>query len=185
MNRNVMIDIESLSTYPGGLVVAIGACTFDMNGVHEKMYSAIDVLESLFEGFTINLDTVAWWKNQSPEAKNFIRNGHPPGVVYQQLANFIRKNDQVWAKGPDFDLDLLKAGYDTLGIKVPWSFRNARCVRTVLDLGKRMGFTNFANEQTKHFALGDAIYQAEQVIHVYRKLTEQATVPGGPSPCLL
>lgn len=183
--RNVMVDIESLDTRSGGLVVAIGACVFDMNGVHDKMYSAIDVLESLFEGFTVHPDTIAWWKNQSPEAKNFIRNGHPPGVVYQQLSNFIRKNDQVWAKGPDFDLKLLDAGYDKLGIRVPWSFRNARCVRTVLDLGKKLGLSNIDREGVKHFALGDAIYQAEQVIEVYSHVEKLATTPGGPGPSLL
>ena len=145
------------------------------------MYSAIDVLESLFEGFTVHPDTLAWWKNQSPEAKNFIRNGSPPGVVYQQLSNFIRKNDLVWAKGPDFDLDLLKAGYDKLQMKVPWSFRNARCVRTILDLGKNLGLGDIDREGVKHFALGDSIHQAKQVTKVLdyiQKLTLETHVEG-------
>ena len=82
-------------------------------------------------------------------------------------------------------MKLLDVGYEKLEIKVPWSFRNARCVRTVLDLGRRLGVPNIDREGVKHFALGDAVYQAEQVIEVYTHVEKLAGTPGGPSPCLL
>ncbi len=164
---NVMIDIEGLGKNDDrGAILAIGACTFDGRAIYNKMYCAVDLLDSIFNGFTIDPDTVAWWRKQPDEAKVRIKKGIPVRDALNKLGNFILKGDIVWAKGPDYDLVMLNAAYGMLDMRTPFQFRNARCVRTILDLGKRLGLLNIEREGVKHFALDDAVYQAQQIMKV-------------------
>jgi hypothetical protein len=48
--KNVMIDIETLGTRPGSVILSIGACRFGADGIGEEFYRAIDVLDSLMAG---------------------------------------------------------------------------------------------------------------------------------------
>jgi len=179
---NVMVDIEGIGKNDDrGAILAIGACTFDGKGIVCKMYTAIDLLDSVFNGFTIDPETVAWWRQQPDEAKNLVKKGVPIKEALNRFSNFVNKNDTIWAKGPDYDLVMINAAYGMLGMKCPYQFRNARCVRTTLDLGRKLGLTNVERKGIKHFALDDAVYQAEQIIKVYnyiQEMTNDGTVEG-------
>ena len=186
---NVMIDIEGLGKNDDrGAILAIGACTFDRLGIHNKMYVAIDLLDSVLNGFTINPDTVAWWRKQPEEAKSHIKRGIPIRDALNKLSSFIFRDENIWAKGPDYDLVMLHTAYEMLGMRCPFTFRNGRCVRTIIDLGRKLGIPNIERKGTKHFALDDAVYQAEQIIEVYHyieKLATKMTDKGMDFPCLL
>lgn len=174
--KNIMIDIETLDTHPGGVILSIAAVSFGIFGVHTtKYYQNIDVLSSVMAGFTVDPKTVAWWNKQDLTTFNIFKGKTTPiRNALAHLSEFIRKDDQVWAKGPDFDLVLLSHAYDKLGMRVPWSFRNARDVRTMLWMGKALGINLEEGMKpvpfTKHFALDDAIYQANQVAALVRKV---------------
>ena len=103
---------------------------------------------------------------QPDEAKNLVKKGIPVKEALIKFANFVNKNDLIWAKGPDYDLVMINAAYGMLGMRCPFSFRNARCVRTRLALGRSLGLPNIERKGIKHFALDDAVYQAEQIIKV-------------------
>lgn len=171
---NIMIDIETLGTKPGSLILSVGGCAFDdEQGVFGEFYYNVEPLSSLLAGFIVDPDTVRFWNGQSPETKAILFN-KPVSIakVLNELAIYIHPEDYVWAKGPDFDLVLLQTAYEKLGEKIPWRFRNTRDVRTILDVGHRMGI--LANElypphPQKHSALEDAKYQANQVITVFNK----------------
>lgn len=174
---NIMVDIEGIGKNDDrGAILAIGACTFDSKGIVCKMYTAIDLLDSVFNGFTIDPETVAWWRQQSDEAKNFVKKGIPIKEALIKFANFVNKDDIIWAKGPDYDLVMITSAYQMLGMRCPFSFRNARCVRTRLALGRSLGLANIERQGTKHFALGDAMYQAEQIIKVTNHIQKFTTI---------
>jgi len=155
-----MVDIESFGAESGSVVVSIGACVFDPDKIGEHFYRALDVTDSLLYGLTIDVDTMTWWRGQHPDAKGALR---PQVRLMDGLADFARfvgEADEVWAKGPDFDLVLLDAVYRATGQRIPWKYRNARDVRTMLSL---VPPPPDPDPGTKHHALHDAIRQARQV----------------------
>lgn len=176
---NVMVDIETFSTTPGGVIVSIGAVKFD-DGLHPSFtdplgacwhdhtfYRCIDIFSSLMAGLTIDPITVNWWKSQSNEAIGALNHGTVPlRQALEDLAAYLQGHDTIWAKGPDFDLVMLKAAYDAVGMRLPWHFRKARDVRTILALA------NIKHEKGKdaHNALADAKSQAVAVIHAAKVL---------------
>ncbi len=179
---NVMVDIEGLGkNNDRGAILAIGACTFDQHGIRTKMYVVVDLLDSILNGFTTDPDTVAWWRKQPEEAVSHIRKGIHVKNALHKFRSFLHRDDFIWAKGPDYDLVMLTTAYQMMGINCPFSLRNARCVRTILDLGRRLGLANIERKGVKHFALDDAVYQAEQIIKVYnyiQAMTNDDTVEG-------
>ena len=167
---NVMLDIESIGSRQGDVVLSIGACKFNKDEVTDKFYVAIDVGDSLLHGFTVDYNTVRWWSGQKPEAiaPAWYGNRIPCHKAAYKFASFVDHNTLVWAKGPDFDCSMMAAFYEKLGIKMPWAYRNNRDVRTILamhDTANQMPF-----EGVEHNALDDAIHQAKQIIQVYRDL---------------
>lgn len=179
MSTSVMLDIETLDTHPGGLILSIGAVHFGSHcasGNGKRLYCNVDVLSSLMAGFTVNPKTVAWWSEQSSNATDIFRQGDSLSIdrALRCLSEFIGKDDLVWAKGPDFDLVMLAKAYEMMGMRVPWSFRNARDVRTMIWLGKLAGLKESDAPKPqpfiKHFALHDAMFQAEVVLQVANEL---------------
>lgn len=161
-----MIDIETLGLKPGSVILSVGAVKFDKRKTKETFYRAIDVLDSLLLGLTVDPDTIKWWSQQSDQAKGALRPTHSVKAVLSDLGTFLKGSGEIWAKGPDFDLVLLEAAYSKLGTKIPWSFRDARDVRTVLSLAP----STVKATGVKHTALDDAVYQAKQVIQSLRRL---------------
>lgn len=171
--NDVMVDIETLGTAPGSVVVSIGAVRFGDDGLGAEFYRVVDVLDSLLAGLRVDEATVGWWRTQPPGAKAALSAKDARRTLAEALYDFGRFLDgsdaaRVWAKGPDFDLVLLQAAHVAVGVLLPWKYRNARDVRTILALSseghqvKRVG--------DEHHALTDARYQAEQVRAVYRAL---------------
>ena len=75
MNTDIMIDLETLATSPDAAILTIGAVRFDPFGREltdpemDSFYVRVD-LDSCDEiGLVTNDDTIAWWANQSDEAK--------------------------------------------------------------------------------------------------------------------
>src|SRR5262245_9687443 len=128
-----MVDIETLGTRPGSVILSVGAVRFDETGLaEERFYRPIDGFDSLMHGLTTDTATVGWWRLQSAEARGALQPGRPlaetMGALYKYIAAF--DSTLVWAKGPDFDLVLLEAAFNAVNQKKPWSYRNARDVRT-------------------------------------------------------
>ena len=168
--KHVMVDIETLGSAPGSVILSIGAVEFDLkNTAKNTFYRRINLDSSILSGCTIDPDTVKWWSDQAYDAIHaafFV-----PGEVLlcdalPAFGQFVDKNTILWAKGPDFDCVMLKAVYDLLKLPVPWSFRNMRDVRTILTLS---GVKQVENRNA-HDAKADAINQADAVIRAHEKL---------------
>lgn len=170
---HVMVDLETLGTRPGSVILSIGAVQFSDAGLGAEFYRVIDVFDSLMAGLVVDPETVGWWRQQSPEAKGAIGDPHVRwrlGEALRDFAKFVDRAPQaypIWAKGPDFDLVLLESAFLAAGIRKPWNFRDARDVRTILSLKPDIPLVRAGH---KHNALDDAQYQAAQVMAVYQDL---------------
>lgn len=167
--KHVMIDIETLGTSPGSVVVSVGACRFDETGIAtERFYRPIDVFDSLMAGLTTDPATVGWWRMQEPAAKAALVPGRPLRETLTDLMRYLQAVEEtyVWAKGPDFDLVMLAAAYRALNMKQPWHYRRTRDVRTILALAGAVEPVALPGGEKllAHHALSDALYQAAQVI---------------------
>lgn len=173
---DVMLDIESLGTKPGSVVLNIGAVAFDpVSGVFGPDFKVhIDVAESLSRGFTIDASTVEWWMQQGPEARAASFGADlKKETLFSALVDFTTffrvtaaaKN--VWSHGPAMDAVCLEAAYRNIGASAPWSYRDVRCTRTIYDLA---GVEPDRSTGTYHDSLVDARNQALAVIKAYKVL---------------
>lgn len=125
--------------------------------------------------------TILWWLEQSEEArKSLTSNTQELSTALSWLSEFIIKNAnhklvQVWGNGASFDCVILRNSYSLTGQPVPWQWWNDRDVRTIVELGKVIGFDpkrDMPFKGTRHNALDDAIHQAKYVSAIWKKLAK-------------
>ena len=164
-----MLDIETLGTTPGAVILSIGAVEFDTTGLGKVFYAAIDIASCLTAGLVADSDTLNWWLQQSPAARADAFRGET--ALKPALIDFfewmrITGADRVWANGASFDFPLLSAAYRAAGLQVPWRYSNERCFRTLAALWPVEKVAN-ANP---HNALFDARAQAQRASAILAEL---------------
>jgi hypothetical protein len=135
MCQDVMIDIETLGTTPGSVILSIAAVRFDMNTgeVSDYITMVIDIQSCLDIGMEVDGDTLMWWMNLDQGARE-----HLSGATVriedglEALSRFLRDEDKVWGNSARFDFGLLADASTRLGFGLPWNFRNERDVRTLV-----------------------------------------------------
>lgn len=160
--KHVMLDLETLGVKPGSVILSIGACTFDHK---ETFYEKIDIADSLIEGFTEDIDTLRWWNTKtSKEVKEEAFSGTLQAMdvllMFSGWFDSLGPKDKVflWAKGTHFDISILEAYYNKLGLhNIPWNFRNVRDYRTLAAL---MPHVKAQPVAVAHHALEDSKGQA-------------------------
>lgn len=171
LGQHIMIDLETLGTRPGSVILSIGAVVFDLKTgkLGAEFYKNISRASCEKAGLTTDASTVVWWEQQSPEAKAALE---PDQVtLLEALAAFTDwfarvGGECVWGHGASFDPVLLESAYRAERVLPPWKFWNVRCCRTVLALGNRtLDKTRFGQH---HNALDDAKSQAMAVAAALR-----------------
>ena len=159
MNTQVMIDLETLGTKPGSVIVALGAVKFGNGEILDTFYERIDPESCVELGMKIDVSTVMWWLKQAEEARlEITKPGIPIKHVLLSFRYWLQDPEaKIWGNGAAFDNVLLSDAYDRCGIQRPWEFWNDRCYRTVKGLCPE---TPFSREGTHHNALDDAASQA-------------------------
>ena len=81
--NHCMIDLETLGTQPGSIILSIGAVLFDPTKaphecLGEEFYYVIGKPTCLAAGLTFSQDTLDWWKKQSPEARKVLTQSEDP-----------------------------------------------------------------------------------------------------------
>ena len=170
-SKDVMIDLETLGTAPGSVVLSIGAVEFDpeLGTLGREFYTTINQGSSLGAGLKIDSSTVAWWKTQSIEAQKVLyatceENGPQIMPALMDFGLFLSgcgPNVRVWGNGSDFDQPILTAAYRAVGLEAPWKFWNNRCYRTLKSLFPE---TPMLRTGTHHNALDDAKSQATHAL---------------------
>lgn len=186
---DIIIDIETLGTRPGCIILEIGACAMNP---HTGEITA-NFSRRLDEVFTRHhevrsenmIDTISWWHGQSTIDTycTLIRRGHSglfphhPRDPKDALGEFCdwfaasvsqqdSKDVRVWANGPSFDISILQACLDRYGIGIPWVYWQERCVRTALEMAcyERDSVT-WIERGPRHRALNDARHEARKLFY--------------------
>lgn len=167
---HVMIDLETLGTKPGAVLLSIGAVAFDpfTGDMFETYYKSININSSINLGMHVDGDTMAWWmaadRTQSARSAAFAGEELLP-VVLGEFTDFLNTvmnpatdGLYLWGHGAAFDPVLLEAAFDHCQLETPWKFYNVRDTRTLFDLAR---VRVERNEAEHHHALHDAVAQAK------------------------
>lgn len=138
--------------------------------------------------------TVQWWSEQSAEAQGAFEN---PVDLKDALRRFDRwltdvAPDQrvviktasrehavstapLWCHGPAFDVPILAAAYEAVGLTIPWHYRAPRDTRTAFDMAGIDDHSAWLAQHpgplgVPHHALDDAICQARAVCAAYEQI---------------
>jgi len=184
MLTDIMIDLETLDVLPTATILTIGAVKFDPfgddinNPTCEKLYIKVDLDSCDRYGGTVSPSTIDWWASQSQAAQDeaFDPNGRVPiEEAMNQLYKFAWGAKRVWSHGATFDIPICEFYFRKVGKAIPWQFWEARCTRTIFDIGINPN----RPPVLKHHALEDAWNQAVGVQNVFKTLQSSTKYDGG------
>jgi len=177
---HVVIDLETLGTRPGSVVLQIGAESFRLNPSELNPISGfslcIDPELSRAAGFTVDEETKHWWHNQNPETRRDVFSGTTsPFQALMEFGTYLKglgdkSRVYVWGNSPRFDCGLLEAYYHHYALEIPWEFRNERDLRTLAAMyphvyaSAKELFTN----GNPHNGYWDAAYEANVIQYMLR-----------------
>lgn len=186
--KHIMLDLETMGTGNNAAIVAIGACEFDPHdayktGVDSSFYKAVTLESSVKAGLVMDASTVLWWLQQSDGARRStfperVSVENPNGAVDIDIAcsyfcGFVERRGKdvaIWGNGATFDNVIIRSAFRVVGLPVPWSFRNDKCYRTVINLLPKERQPALERNGTAHNALDDAITQAVHLQKCYKIL---------------
>ncbi|MCS2152404.1 3'-5' exoribonuclease [Scandinavium goeteborgense] len=181
--NNLMIDLETMGNKPSAPIVAIGAVFFDpqTGELGAEFYNAVNLSSDMALGAVPDGDTILWWLKQSAEARAAICTDDtlPIADALSELSAFISRNSEnprylkVWGNGSNFDNVILRAAYERAGHACPWQFWNDSDVRTMVLLGRQLGFDpkrDMPFDGVAHNALADARHQVKYVSAIWQRL---------------
>jgi hypothetical protein len=165
-----MIDIETLSTYSDAVILSIGLVTFNEKEILKKESWNLNINNQILTR-RIDRDTIKFWQDKEDQFMKTRKKTFGLRFVLQQIQFTINvesegKEFKVWAKSPDFDLDILANAYKQYQEKTPWEYWNKMDVRTIYTLMKMKGIEKSKNIN-HHNALSDAESQAKDVIKYF------------------
>jgi len=158
-----MVDIETMGTRPGSVILSIGAVEFDHTGILSEFYVKIDKEDAIRRGFTVDDTTLAWWNKQDQAVREEAFSG-TTGILdgLTQFCEFAH-GCCLWGNGSDFDNVLILAGLELVEYPPSWFFYNHRCYRTVKSLWPKIKIDRTGSH---HNALDDARSQALHLIQI-------------------
>lgn len=172
--QHIMLDIETMGVKTNAAVMSIGACYFDPNTseIGNKFHNQVNISSN----GVIDASTVIWWMKQNDKAREkFFDNEKADSidVVLARLLTWVEPKSQVWGNGIAFDNVIVRTAFENFGGKTPWQHWNDRDVRTIVEIGRQLGFDpkkDMPFEGVKHDALADAIHQAKYVSAIWQKI---------------
>ena len=172
---DIMLDLETIGTRPGSVVLAIGAVPSE----GDPFYRKIDLRDSLYLGLTLDVDTMSWWRKQAREA--WLSSTDATVSLEFALIDFdewllaARKGSdaqttgnkiRLWGDAASFDCVLLKGVYTAAGKHAPWNYTEEFCYRTLRTL---LG-SEKPRAKLQHDALSDARAQLFHLQEMLKRL---------------
>lgn len=172
---NTMVDLETLGNRSGCVILSIGAVMMDLNTMTlgPEFYSPISRASCEELGLHVDMDTIAWWRKQSPEARKVLSDAESPEappmpLVLRAFGGWMQSHccgemDQrrLWGNGASFDAPILTEAFRLCCIKRPWPYWGDMCFRTVSNLNRHIVMERSG---VQHNALDDARQQAKHLI---------------------
>jgi hypothetical protein len=165
-----MIDLETLGTKPGSVILSIGAVAFAPGQVEDHWATfgsgPISVKASRDASLTIDEDTLAWWLGQPEEPRALLKKALAneavaPWNAFIDFAGWLPVGARVWGNGANFDNVLLRAAMGAVGVACLWPYYADHCYRTVKNLFPQVPKPKF--QGVKHDALADALHQTRHL----------------------
>lgn len=181
MFEHMMVDIETLGTKPGSVILSIGAVAFSpyhgdllSNAIdnNRKFSCRIDLQSAMDYGLTIDSSTLLWWMKQSDQARyKAFEDGESLSLndALVRLCAFIKFHNikYAWGNSASFDLGLLSVAFDKAELKTPWPFWGENCYRTIKNVAGVKGYKEIERVGLHHDALDDALHQAKNLQSIY------------------
>lgn len=178
---NIMVDLETLGTEPGSVILSIGAVHFRGGEIVSQYQASILPKSCMKLGMKADPDTMLWWMEQKAEAREALLRvqefSEPMLEVLRDFFSWVSqccggcldlKAVRLWGNGASFDCALLMAAYKLADIPAPWKYSGERCYRTVKALNPDV--VEDAREGTHHDALADATHQAKHLMKMLPNL---------------
>jgi hypothetical protein len=158
MTTHIMVDIETLGTEPGAVILSV-ACVRFSDEAHFSFN--LNVAEQMGLGAHTDTRTESWWREQDPVALTLAtQNPLPLASALPYIAQWIAwagPDPLIWCHGATFDCPLLGDLFRRAGQPIPWQYWQVRDTRTLYDLAG-VNVKDFA-VPPPHVALNDAIGQ--------------------------
>lgn len=123
---DVMLDLETLGTDPGSVIVSISAVAFPRSPWAEFdveaaawFHAKLDLFPQIVAGMTIDNSTVVDFWQREPEAADMVTrelNVHNPAEAWNGLHAFVAEHTNldgggglVWSQGQSFDFPIVHA----------------------------------------------------------------------------
>lgn len=175
-----MLDLETMGTQPGALLLSIGAVRFNPNDTSyvldreaqfQKFHVGIEPTSAEAYGLTVEVNTALWWMHDDQQAARASLAALEQTDLATALEGFaqwaqLEPFDAIWGNSASFDCGLLSAAYAKVGMERPWKFWQERCYRTLKGLAPEVKVPEL--EGVPHNALYDATRQALHLQAIYR-----------------
>ena len=177
---NVMIDLETLGTAPGSVILSIGAVAFN-EGQDEGLWATFNsgpinvAMQRRFYGLSIDESTLAWWLNQDMAASQILRAAledaaTSPTKALGAFRDWFPIGAAVWGNGANFDGVLLRAMFTAAALACPWPYYDEQCYRTMKKQFSGVLTPKF--QGVKHDALSDALHQTRHLQRIWASVKE-------------
>lgn len=173
--NHIMLDLETLGTRPGCVIISIGAVSFDpaTQTIGGGFYTVVNQASCEGYGLTTDKGTLAWWFRQGAEAQKVLTESRKGGETLEQALNYFTeylaeypKDVRIWGCGSDFDNTIMAHCYAIVGKRQPWKFTNNRCYRTLKAMDPSI---EMERSGTYHNAYDDALSQARHACKILNK----------------
>ena len=174
MKNHVLVDLETVGTGHNAALLSIGAVRFDNAGLHDTFYVNVDPIDSIAKGAVADQRTMGWWKTQNADLQALMTIDQLPlTVALTKFTAWFDKVDKsyIWGFGPSFDCAILEDNYKLCGLRSPWTYRQERCGRTIIQFDPDKKHKKERRPgHYEHHALYDAIYEAGQIVAILKEL---------------
>ena len=172
---NLMIDIETLATTYNAVVTQIGAIFFDRSKglvIDEGICLNISIDDCLQHGLVVDSGALKFWYENTP---TWLDNPLQIGKAVQLLNEYCKGATAIWSHAT-FDMPILANLCYSIGQKkLPFSFRNCRDIRTLVDLSNLKIDKSIPKVGKTHNALDDCKFQVNYCVEAFKALNGTVT----------
>lgn len=170
-----MFDLECLGHAHDCIVVSVGAVKFKLETgeILDQKYWELSLTEQKRKGRSIDVTTIQWWSQQPSEVLAALHGGAHRvtiEVFIREFNKFIEEKGYYWAKGTNYDLEILTNLYAQYGQQPPFKYSKWLDARVFYHLAKTLRIEPPRERIGAHNALADALYQTEVVCNIYKRL---------------
>lgn len=170
---NIMVDLETLSTYTNASIIEIAAVEFnkDTGEIGDIFHECIDCKDWTENERHTEGRTILWWMEQDKSLINKFKEKNPRlHTVLQRFRDFYNKHTLqgddatiLWGNGSTMDITILQSSYEHFKEPIPWQYWAVNDVRTIVNLNPNIK-EECVFEGDKHNPIDDCKHQIKYLV---------------------